>query len=923
MARKQEFKNGERMSNVENNVLRVLHLEDNIRDAQLVHAIVEDAGIDCDVKLVRSREGYLKALDQNEFDLILCDYSLPSFNGRDALLIARDKIPEIPFIYVSGTIGEERAVQALLDGATDYVLKPGLARLAPAIRRAVREAEEKKKLKLAERLRETALAELRVLESKYRGVLQSAPDAAIIVDEGERIAFANKGVESIFGYSGEELIGKPLSVLIPKRFQKSHKREIKSFDGHPHARPMSSGMELYGVRKDGVEFPADIMLSPLVKDQGLSVLAMVRDLTESKKAEKALRAKEEKFRTIYEASPVAIVEVADDGKFLSCNPAAVDMFGYSEKELLEKTITDLKYPEDEAIVPRVLSELSAMKMSKVRFEKRFVRKNGNIIVALLTVSAVKDETNRMDHALMIIDDITDRRLAEEALRNSEERYRSLVDGVRDAIFKLSPGGMILNLNLAFARITGWRRDEWVGRSFTDLLHPADREKAATALKKVADGENSGVTEYRILTKSGSYLIGEISTAAQLREGKLIGFLGIARDVTEQKSLEEQLRQTLKLEGLGTLAGGIAHDFNNILAIITGYASFLRRTVVGDEKGARSVDAIETAASRATALVRQLLTFARRDEIVVGYLDVNEMVTEMQKLIGETFPKQIMIDIELHDGTTPVYGDRSQIHQLLLNLCVNARDAMMDREDGILSGGILKIVTDVVEGRGLRKRFPTALEKEYIRISVTDTGIGMDENIRKRIFEPFFTTKPQGKGTGLGLSTVYGIVQNHAGMIDVQSEPGLGTTFIVYLPAHSQVVTEQESTGDASDFRGGNETILVVEDEPELREYLDDLLTAEGYRVLTAQDGEKAISLFLSHDNIDLVLSDIGLPKIGGIDLMESVRTMKPNTSVILASGYLDESERRKMAQKGVDSFIQKPYKRGELLKRIRSALDQD
>ena len=909
------------MSYIESNAVRVLHLEDNIGDAKLVQAIMEDAGIHSNVRVVRSRAEYLEALEKRGFDLILCDYSLPSFNGRDALLIAREKIPGIPFIYVSGTIGEERAVQALVDGATDYVLKPGLARLAPAVRRAIREAEGRKKLNLAERTREAALEELRKLESKYRGVLESAPDAAIIIDGRQRITFANKCVERIFGYSSDELIGKHLSSLIPKRFQESHKREMKSFSGHPHARPMSTGIELYGMRKDGVEFPADIMLSPLVKDQGLSVLAMVRDLTDTKRAEKAMREREEKFRTIYEASPVAIVEVDEDGKFLSCNPAAVSLFGYSEKELLQKTFTDLKHPEDGAAAPRILSDLSSVGKRKVRFEKRFIRKDGKTIVALVTVSTVRDERNRITHAVMIIDDITDRRLAEEALRNSEEQYRSLVDGVRDAIFSLSPGGVILSLNPAFETITGWRCDEWLGRSFTDLIHPDDREKAAVALKKVADGENSGVTEYRIATKSGSYLIGEVNTAAQVRDGMLIGFLGIARDVTDQKSLAEQLRQSTKLEGLGTLAGGIAHDFNNILAIIIGYASFLRRIVVNDEKGVRSLDAIETAAARATALVRQLLTFARREETVLGYLDMNELVTEMQKLIGETFPKQIMISIELHGGSTPVYGDRSQIHQLLLNLCVNARDAMMDRKDNTLSGGTLKIVTDVIRGSTLRKRFPAASVEEYVSICVTDTGAGMDENTRRRIFEPFFTTKPQGKGTGLGLSTVYGIVQNHAGIIDVESQAGSGTTFTVYFPARYPIMLEEELSDDTSDLRGGSETILVVEDEPGLREYLEDLLTSEGYRVLTAEDGEKAISVFLNHDKIDLVLSDIGLPKIGGIDLMETVRTFKPETGVILASGYLDESERRRMAQKGVDSFIQKPYRRHELLRRIRSALE--
>ena len=911
------------MSSKNSGFLEIIHLEDDVTDAALIKDLIEGAGIRSHIQLVKSRDEYVAALEAKKYDLILCDNTIPSFSGTGALLMARGMAPDTPFIFVTGTMGEESAVQTLRDGATDYVLKPGLARLVPTVRRAISEADDRRKLKLAEKMREMALEDLKTLEAKYRGVLESAPDAVIIVDKHGSITFANKQAESDFGYSGGELIGKTINLLVPKRFQKMHEKQLHGYEAQPHSRPMSTGTELFGKRKDGTEFPADIMLSPFVSGRDMSVLAMVRDLTEPRKAEKAVKESEERFRTIFEVSPLAMVNIDGEGRFLRCNQAAVKLFGYSQDELLAMTFNDITHPEDRSTASSIFSDILSGKKDSARFEKRYVCKDGRVVLAHLTIAAVRGSQGKFSHAVTIVEDITERRAAEDALKRSEEEYRGLVEGVRDAIFKLSLDGSIQSLNPAFEAITGWRRGEWIGRNISELIHPSDVDETLAAFGKMISVTTPVILEIRIACKSSGYVIMEFNSAPQIRDGETVGVLCIARDVTGQKMLEEQLRQSQKLEGLGTLAGGIAHDFNNILAIINGYTSFLRRTFQNDEQGTKSLDAITSAVGRATGLVRQLLTFARKQERVPGYVDLNEIVMEMYTLVSETFPKQVKIEIALHKGRAIVYGDRSEIHQLLLNLCVNARDAMMERPAGNIAGGVLKISTALVKESALLARHPTAGGHDYIELSVSDTGVGMDEETKSRIFEPFFTTKPEGKGTGLGLATVYGIVQSHGGFIDVSSVPGNGTTFSVHFAAERGTDESADNlTGSEGSAVGGSETILVVEDEPGLRDYVQDLLMSEGYKVLTAQDGERAISIFINQSNINLILSDIGLPKIGGIDLLETVKVINPDTRIILASGFVEENERRRMEEKGVKAFIQKPYQREELLKKIRSVLDE-
>ncbi|MGV3774648.1 MAG: response regulator [Verrucomicrobiales bacterium] len=398
---------------------------------------------------------------------------------------------------------------------------------------------------------------------------------------------------------------------------------------------------------------------------------------------------------------------------------------------------------------------------------------------------------------------------------------------------------------------------------------------------------------------------------------------LQRKETERKlrASQEQLRQAQKMESMGTLAGGIAHDFNNILAIISGYANKFKSPSLPEDERIKSADAIEKAVQRGAALVRQILTFARKTDVRLEKVNLNSVIEELARMLKETFPKTINLSLDLQSDISPVIADVSQIHQTVLNLCVNARDAMPQ-------GGTLKLKTGVVPGKTIKAKHADATDQNYIHISIQDSGIGIDEETIQLIFEPFFSTKQKEGGTGLGLSMVYGIVQNHKGFVDVQSARGAGTLFNVYLPQSS--TTEGAFLQSApdhphnSDSKNANETILFIEDEDLLLDLMQTLLEEKGYRVLTARDGQEGIAMFKQNQNqISLVVTDMGLPTLGGWEVFLQIRQNDPTAKVLLASGYMDPELKSKILKAGARDFVQKPYVPSELFTRIRRALDDE
>jgi signal transduction histidine kinase/ActR/RegA family two-component response regulator len=421
-------------------------------------------------------------------------------------------------------------------------------------------------------------------------------------------------------------------------------------------------------------------------------------------------------------------------------------------------------------------------------------------------------------------------------------------------------------------------------------------------------------EIRLRKKPQSYL----SNKFPLRDanGTVYAVCGVLTDVTEQKLLGEQLRQAQKLESLGTLAGGIAHDFNNILGIILGHASILKPHQEEPKKLQESVDSITKAVQRGTNLVRQLLTFARKTDVLFESVNLNAVVEELVRMLRATFPKNIEFSLQLDPDLPLVTADANQLHQALLNLSVNARDVMPQ-------GGTLSLSTSVVPGTHVNERFAEAIEEHYVRVGVGDTGSGMDEQTKKRIFEPFFTTKGIGRGTGLGLAVVYGVVNSHHGFVDFESEMGRGTTFHLYFPvAKGEIAGKEPLVQEPAEISGGDEVILVVEDEEALVALLNQMLRSKGYHVLTAADGVEALEIYKQQaDEIALVLTDLGLPRLGGWDLVKEIRKVNPRTKIVVASGYFDPNARSEMIRAGALDFVQKPYVPQEVLKRVRQVID--
>ncbi len=514
-------------------------------------------------------------------------------------------------------------------------------------------------------------------------------------------------------------------------------------------------------------------------------------------------------------------------------------------------------------------------------------------------------------------EIQERRKVEEALRASEQRFRDIVEHSTNLFYVHDTNHVLTYVSPQSIDFLGYSPGEALVR-WTEFLtdHPMNSIGIERTERAIATGQRQPKYELELRRKDGRKILVEVHEAPVVRYGKTVAIVGALTDITDRKRLEEQLRQASKLQSIGVLAGGIAHNFNNILGIILAYASMLRRERANVTRFQDGLEAIHKTVERGAALVRQLLTFARRTDVNLQVVDVNTTVRELVSMVNETFPKTVSFKLDLEEELPPVQIDPNQFHQVLLNLCVNARDAMMGE-------GILTLRTAKVDSSDFLRRFPLAESGEYVSVAVADTGVGIDESIKQKIFEPFFTTKEVGKGTGLGLSVVYGIVESHKGLIDLTSTVGRGTTFTVYLPAAKERDGVSVGTdGTIPEARGGEETILVVEDEHMLVDLLRSLLERKGYTVLTAEEGDEALQLFAEkHRQIDLVLMDVGLPKVSGWEALQSMRERDPNIPIILASGYLGAEAEERSLEAGASAYISKPYVPETVHAIVRRVLD--
>jgi PAS domain S-box-containing protein len=508
--------------------------------------------------------------------------------------------------------------------------------------------------------------------------------------------------------------------------------------------------------------------------------------------------------------------------------------------------------------------------------------------------------------------------AEEKLRRSEHRYRTLIESIPDIIYTLDLDGSLSYISPRWEKILGHEESEVLGRFFIEFAPPEDHLFLVRVFKDVRNHKkNVENVHWHYLRKDGARR-SFLGSAAPLydEEGRVTGMIGMARDVTDHQRLEEQLLQSQKMESIGNLAGGIAHGFNNLLGGILGYATFIKRKLSTRDKIYQSVEAIERSAQRAAELTKQLLGFARRGKYQVRPIDCSALIQEIVLILQRTIDPRIAIEVDPDPRLSLIEGDEAQVQQALMNICLNARDAMPQ-------GGILKITSRnqrMIPDQASRQR--GMKEGSYIRLTLADTGTGMTTEVRNRIFEPFFTTKAKGQGTGLGLSMVYGIIQNHGGMIEVQSQTGIGSTFSVFLPAIASAVLNGEELLPVPDIHQGQETILLVDDEEIIRGLGIDILEDRGYQVLSASEGREAVRIYRERiREIDLVILDVMMPGIGGKETYRQFRAINPQVKVLLSSGYSTNGEVGEILKLGVSGFVQKPYREEELAAKVREVLD--
>jgi two-component system, cell cycle sensor histidine kinase and response regulator CckA len=509
--------------------------------------------------------------------------------------------------------------------------------------------------------------------------------------------------------------------------------------------------------------------------------------------------------------------------------------------------------------------------------------------------------------------------SEERLRISEQKYRSLVESIPDIIFALNMDGSFSYIGPRWKKILGHEESEVLGKYFIHFA-PAEYhqfliQEFVEARKGTKRTENA---QWQFCRKDGELRHFSGYTAPMLDDqGRIVGTMGIARDITEQKKLEEQVLQAQKMESIGNLAGGIAHDFNNLLGGILGYASFLKKKLTSQHPLVHSVTHIERSAEQAAKLTSQLLEFARREKVQVKPVNCNDLIQDLMQFLRRTIDKKIVLKLELDPLLRWIEGDENLLRQSLINVCLNARDAMPE-------GGILKIKTEslsVAEDPGLNRR--RWKEGQYVSITITDTGIGIPPEIQARMFEPFFTTKEPGRGTGLGLAMVYGIIKNHGGYVEVQSPPGQGATLALFLPAVPDITGEErQALPEGRGIPGGSETLLIVDDEEVIRQLGADILEDVGYKVLVAKGGEEGTEIYRRNKKkIALVILDVMMPGWSGKRTFLQLRKINPKIKVLLSSGYSTDSEVKEIMQKGGSGLIQKPYKDEDLIRKVRMVLD--
>jgi two-component system cell cycle sensor histidine kinase/response regulator CckA len=1013
--------------------IRVLHLEDSPRDAEMIRHRLDVEHVSCDILLANSKDSFEAALTREPFDLIISDYNLPGYDGVTALKQAQVAQPDVPVILISGTVVEEQAVKCLHIGATDYLLKDRLDRLGPAVRRALQEAETRR----ARRRVEGALGES---EARKAAVLDSVLDCIVTTDANGMVIEFNSAAARTFGYTKDEAIGRSLAdLIIPPRFRERYNAGLAHYLATGESPLLGKLVEIMAMRSDGAELPVELAITAIRSGSATLFTGVLRDITARQQAE-ATRAR---LAAIVDSSDDAILSISMDDTILTWNAGAERLYGYTASEMIGRSRA-LLVPAGQSAELVSIMERAARGEAGEPLETRRTRKDKSVVDVSLVISPMTDATGRITSVSTIARDITGRKKAEATVRDERDRAQQYLDTAEVILLKLDVEGRILLVNRYACAVLGWTADELLGKiwietcvparirdeiranflhpfggelsvsespvltrsgevrlfewrcrllrdeegrvvgsfssgtditgrnlavellkkaeermrfvleaagagiwdldfttgvlqwseilesqhglrpgtfggtleAFVERVHPQDRDALLKTLKAPRSGANFSI-QHRAVWPDGA--VRWLSGAGRIDagpHGEPVRGVGISLDVTERHTLEEQYQQAQKMEAIGQLAGGVAHDFNNLLTVILGFCELLLEDLEPDDPRQAEIMEIQTAGARAAGLTRQLLAFSRKEIIQPTLLDLNLIVADIRVMLARLIGEDVTVVVGLGAALAPVKADRGQVEQIVLNLAVNARDAMPN-------GGTLTIRTANVElDEDYAKTHLAVTPGPYVALTVTDTGTGMTPEVQARLFEPFFTTKGPGKGTGLGLATVHGIAVRSGGSVTVDSEVGRGTSFMVYFPRADAagLVVAPAPAGDRG--HAGVQTVLVVEDSEGLRDLTKRLLERQGYTVLLAANADEARHQFDEHPSIDLLLTDVVMPGVSGPELVKELVGLRPTLRVVYMSGYTDEAiVHHGVLDPGI-AFLHKPFSSETLGRKIREVLDR-
>ena len=755
-------------------------------------------------------------------------------------------------------------------------------------------------------------------QQMYGPIVNAVPEGIWVVNPQGQTIFCNERMAEILGTDVESL--QRLSCFDPV-FPSDLEEAQRQF-----GLQMAGGRQPFDFRLrriDGSPIWVSISCRPMHSDGVcIGLLGLFTDISERRRTEKGLRDREALFRAIISQAAVGITQCSVTGEWLLLNDRFCEIVGYTRAELRGKTIFDITHPDDRETCIAAVKRLQAGEILSYSAEKRYIRKDGAVIWVRLFVTPGTDADKRLQYFIGVVEDITEQKRAETALRDSEERFRR--------VFEEGPLGLALvrrdyhfvKVNSALCQMVGYSEAELLQKSFVDITHPDDVQADVELAQQLLRGEKPFFKLQKRYVKKNGEIIWINLTACLIRdkEGKPIHALAMVEDITEVKRAQEEALARQKLESVGVLAGGIAHDFNNLLGGILASTELALTECTEGSAVEEELQRIKTTSIRGSEIVRELMIYGGEESPTLELVDISALVNEMMQLLRVSISKHVILKIELGQDLPPIQGNPAQIRQVVMNLVTNASEAIGERSGEIrVTSGKVKVSPESPASGGI-----DLAEGDYLRLEVFDTGRGMTPEVRARIFDPFFSTKRAGRG--LGLAAVQGIIRSHGGTINVKSAPGQGSRFEILLPCFDQAMQEtRDITATSSAKEPGTVagTVLVVEDEEILRLAVSKMLRKAGFSVIEAGDGTTAANLFRANERkIDVVLLDMTLPGMSGREVLEELRRIQPGVKVILATAFSQASALSSIAEQHLWGYVRKPYQFSELTSLLRKALDK-